>query len=166
MNRQLLLQLAAALSLTAAAMVAIAIAVRAEAPDLEVGEAFARASIGQAAVGVVYLTLHNHSATPDRLLAASSPVASRADLHTHLHDDGVARMRQVDAVAIGPGETVAFTPGGLHIMLTGLAAPLVEGERFALTLQFEVSEPITVEVPVKSSTAGAIPQGAGAHTTH
>jgi periplasmic copper chaperone A len=61
---------------------------------------------------------------------------------------------------------VAFTPGGLHIMLTGLEAPLVEGERFTLTLQFEVSEPITVEVPVKSSTAGTNPQRSGAHTIH
>jgi periplasmic copper chaperone A len=166
MNLRLLLQLAAALILTFASILALTAAARPDAPGIEVGEPFSRPSIGQAAAGVVYLTLYNRGPLPDRLVAASTPVALRSDLHMHEHVGDVARMRRIDAVAIASGETVALAPGGLHIMLSGLKAPLREGDSFALTLQFEAAGAMTVKVPVKSSTAGAGPQDAGSHAIH
>jgi periplasmic copper chaperone A len=89
MNRRLLLQLAAALSLTFASILAIAVAGRADAGGIEVREAFARASIGQATAGAVYLRIVNHASSPDRLMAASTPVAARTDLHMTVRDGDV-----------------------------------------------------------------------------
>ena len=155
MNLRLLLQLAAALSLTIASILALAAAARADASGIEVGEPFSRPSIGQGSAGVVYLRIHNRGTAPDRLVAASTPVALRSDLHMHEHIGDIARMRRTDAVAIAAGETIALAPGGLHIMLSGLEAPLREGDSFALTLHFEAAGSITVEVPVKAITAGA-----------
>jgi periplasmic copper chaperone A len=155
MNRRLLLQLAAALCLTFASILAIAVAVRADAGGIEVREAFARASIGQATAGAVYLRIVNHASSPDRLMAASTPVAARTDLHMTVHEGNVARMRRLETVEIPAGETVAFEPGGAHVMLSGLHAPLREGDRFDLTLEFEAAGTITVEVPVRSVAAEA-----------
>jgi periplasmic copper chaperone A len=161
MNRRLLLQLAAAMSLTVASILAIATAARAQGDGIEVREVFSRASIGQATSGVVYLRIVNHASGPDRLISASTPVAARTDLHMTVHDGDVTRMRRLESIDIGAGETVAFEPGGAHVMLTGLAAPLREGESFELTLEFEAAGPMTVEVPVKSIAAGAGDEGDG-----
>ena len=155
MNRRLLLQLAAALSLTVASLLAIAAAARADERGIEVSEAFARATIGRATSGVVYLRLVNHATLPERLTAASTPVAARADLHMTERDGDVVRMRRMESVAIPAGEAVAFSPGASHIMLSGLKAPLREGDRVLLTLEFETAGAVTIEVPVRSITAGA-----------
>ena len=159
MNRRLLLQLAAALSLTAASILAIATAGRAQGEGIEVREAFARATIGQATSGVVYLTIVNHASGPDRLMSASTPVAARTDLHMTVRDGDVVRMRRLETINIEAGGTVAFEPGGAHVMLSGLAAPLREGESFELTLEFETAGPMTLEVPVTSIAAGTRDEG-------
>lgn len=166
MNRRLLLQLATALSLTIASIIAIA-AVRASAGEIKVREAFSRASIGQATSGVVYLELHNRASRADRLLTVSTPVAARTDLHMTERDGDIVRMRRLETLPIPPGETLAFGPGGAHLMLSGLKAPLREGDRFDLTLQFEAAGEVTIEVPVRSITAGADSAGqSDGHAAH
>ncbi len=65
---------------------------------------------------------------------------------------------------IPPGETLAFGPGGAHLMLSGLKTPLREGDRFDLTLQFEAAGEVTIEVPVRSITAGA--EESDGHAAH
>ncbi len=149
MDRRLLLQLAAALSLTFASIFAIASAARADAAGIEISEAFSRATIGQATSGVIYLTLVNRASRPDRLIRASTPAAARTDLHMSEQAGEVMRMRRVETLDIDAGEAVAFEPGGAHIMLSGLAAPLREGDTLALTLEFETAGAITIEVPVR-----------------
>jgi periplasmic copper chaperone A len=46
-------------------------------------------------------------------------------------------MRHVEALEIAPGKTEIFQPGGLHLMLFGLKAPIEAGQDVPLTLQFE-----------------------------
>lgn len=155
MNWRLLLQLAAALSLTFASILALATAGRTEAGGIEVSHAFARASIGNATSGVVYLRIDNRAREAERLTSASSAAAARTDLHMTEEDGDVVRMRRVESLEIAGGETFAFEPGGAHIMLPGLKAPLREGEHFMLTLQFETAGSVTVEVSVGSVAATA-----------
>ena len=62
--------------------------------------------------------------------------------------DGKMTMRPAGVLDVPAGERVVFEPGGLHLMLMGLAAPLREGETFPLTLRFEDGAPVTVTVPV------------------
>jgi periplasmic copper chaperone A len=159
MNRRLLLQLAAALSLTVASI--LATAARAQDEGIEVRDAFARATIGEATSGAVYLTIVNHASGPDRLMSASTRAAARTDLHMTVRDGDVVRMRRLETLAIPAGETVAFEPGGAHVMLSGLAAPLREGDSFELTLEFEAAGPMTLEVPVRSIAAESADEGGG-----
>ncbi len=121
--------------------------------DLVVSEPWARATIGQVKAGAAYLTLTNNGAATDRLVAVETPAAKRSELHGHSMDGGVMRMRPVEAIELAPGAPVVLRPGGLHVMLMGLKAPLKEGGRFSLTLVFEEAGRLEVEVRVEGAAA-------------
>lgn len=96
--------------------------------------------------GVAYLTLLSDS--HDAVVSASSPVAKVVELHTHEKDGNIVRMRKLETIALPSGHTVTLAPRGLHLMLYGLKRPLIEGQRFPLTLQFTHAKPVTVEAVV------------------
>lgn len=135
----------------------------AAAGPIVIQDAWARASAGIAGTGAVYLTIRNTGTHPDRLIAASAPIARRAELHTHIMKNHVMRMRRIDTVALPPGTTIGFQPGGRHVMLMGLRAPLREGAQFPLTLAFEKAGTLSVDVVVRGIAArghGAMGHGA------
>jgi len=119
---------------------------------LMVHQPWARASIGQSKAGAAYLTVMNSGSESDKLIAAEGTVAKKVELHGHQMDDGVMKMRPVEAIEVAPGEPTVLKPGGLHVMLMGLKAPLVEGESFHLTLVFEKAGRIEVEVAIQKAT--------------
>ena len=123
---------------------------RAAEPTVE--QAWARGSIGPAKSGSAYMTLHG-AGEGDRLLGASSPAAARVELHTNIEDGGVMKMRPVESIELAPGESITLKPGGIHLMLFGLAAPLEEGARFPMTLNFEKAGAFDVEIEVLAPTA-------------
>jgi copper(I)-binding protein len=134
--------------------------------DLKIDHPWARASAGAAAAGAAYMQISTRGAAADRLVGAATPVAGKAELHTHIVEGDIMRMRPVEFIAIEPGQAVELKPGGLHVMLIGLKAPLKEGERFPLTLTFAGAGTVTVEVAVESvAAAGPAVQGheAGGH---
>lgn len=122
----------------------------AAAPGIVVNEPWARASAGAARTGAAYLTLSNPGADGDRLVAATTPVAGRVELHTHVRDGDVMRMRPVEAIDIPAGAKADLKPGGLHIMLLGLKAPIRVGMRVPLTLRFEKAGSVDVELSVET----------------
>ncbi len=117
--------------------------------NLLIEHVWARASVGPAKAGAVYLTIVNTGGEPDQLIGARTPAARAAAPHSHTMVDGVMKMRPVAAIEVAPGEPTVLRPGGLHIMLIGLAAPLVEGKSFPLTLTFEKAGQIDVEVMIE-----------------
>ena len=127
--------------------------------DITVDDPFARASAGSVKVGAAYMIVKNSGAAADALVAAESPVAARAELHTHIEDGEVMRMRQVSSIDVPAGGTVSLQPGGLHIMLIDLKQPLRQGETFPLTLTFAKAGRLAVDVPVKSpAEMGSMPE--------
>jgi copper(I)-binding protein len=121
--------------------------------DLEIGHPWSRAT-GTATPGAAFLTIRNTGTLPDRLLAARGAVARTIELHTHIREGEVMRMRPVADIPVPPGETVRLQPGGLHIMLIGLAEPLRQGSRVPLTLVFERAGEVRVELAVEAAGAG------------
>ena len=105
--------------------------------------------------GAGYLTLKNTGSQADTLVSARSAVSKTVELHSMRMDGEVMRMREVDAVALPAGQTVAFQPGSWHLMFMGLKAPLKAGESFPLTLRFEKAGEVVVQVKVES--AGSVP---------
>lgn len=130
-------------------------AASAQTGGLEVSGAWARATPGKSATGAAYLTIL--SPTADRLVAASTPVATKAELHTMTMLGKVMEMRPVAGLDIPPGRPVTLSPGGMHIMLTGLKQPLREGQSFALTLTFAEAGTRTLSVAVEKLGAMAPP---------
>ena len=103
--------------------------------------------------GAVYLTLTNHGTQPDKLLSASTDVAELVEIHSHILEDGMMKMRRVESVDLPPHKAVLFSPGGYHFMLIGLKRPLEADDRFQLLLEFEQNSQVLVEVVVQSSDA-------------
>jgi copper(I)-binding protein len=121
--------------------------------DLVIVEPWARATIGQVKTGAAYLSVINHGAAGDRLLAVSTPVAAKAQLHSNIVEDGVMKMRPVEAIDIEAKGSTTLEPGGVHVMLMGVRNPLEEGDAFAMTLTFETAGSVDVEVHVQGIAA-------------
>ena len=104
-----------------------------------------------------YLVIVNSGDEDDRLLGGSAPFASGIELHRTTVEDDVARMRRLDdGLAIPAGSTVRLDPGETHIMFTGLAEALPDGERRPATLVFERAGEIEVEFAIEPpDTSGA-----------
>ena len=120
--------------------------------DLVVENPWARESVTR--TGAAYLTVRNGGAADDRLIGVASEVAGRAELHGSEMQDGVMRMRPVEAVEVPAHGQAALEPGGLHIMLIGLKAPLEEGGSFALTLTFEDAGEVEVVTTIEDIAHG------------
>ncbi len=90
-----------------------------------------------------YLTITNTSAEDRTLLSASADWAGLIEIHTHIHEDGVMRMRQLPSLIIPAGESRVFEPGGLHLMLFRLSLPLPE--TLTMTLCFDDDECLIAE---------------------
>ena len=131
--------------------------------DLQINHPWARASAGMAKNGAAFMTIVNGGGS-DKLLSASSDVSKVVELHTHIMEGSVMRMRQVPAVEVAGGSETTLQPGGYHVMLIGLNKALVEGETFPLTLNFEKAGQIEVLVTVEA--AGAMGMGAMNHGAH
>ena len=116
-------------------------------PEVKVADAWARATApGQG--GAVYATIDNMGGTGDRLLSVATDRASMAMIHEGGTENGVARMRMVHSLDVPAGAQAKLAPGGNHIMLEGLKAPLAAGDKFQLTMRFERSGSIAVPVCV------------------
>ena len=147
-------------SLLIAAALTASAALSAAAADLSAIKAFAFETTRSAKAGAAYISVMTNGAD-DRLVGAKSPVAKRVEIHTHIKDGDVMRMRQVeDPLPISVGTPIEMGPGGIHVMLMGLNKPLEDGAPIPVTLVFENAGDITFEVPV-------IKRGAhGGHSGH
>jgi copper(I)-binding protein len=101
----------------------------------EVKDVWTRDTVGGSANAAVFMTIR--SQTPDRLVAASTPVAKKTDLMTMAGGSGAMEMKYVNGIDIPANASVSLNPGGLHVWLADLNQPLRAGQRFPITLRFE-----------------------------
>ncbi len=120
--------------------------------ELQIDHPWSRALPPNAPAGAAYLVIHNNGTDADKLVSASSPIAAKAELHMHVMLGEVMKMQQIDSVAVPAGGDAVFAPGSNHVMLFGLKQPLVAGEYFPLTLVFEKSGAVDVQVKVEQDT--------------
>ncbi len=151
-------------SLLAFAILAAAPAL-AQTPTIEVTTPWARATAPNARAGGLFLTLTDRGA-PDRLLSANTPVATAAEIHRTVNENGVMKMLPIDGIDLNPGKPVEFKPGGFHIMLMDLKKQLKPGDTFPVTLTFAKAPPITATVTVGAAGAsGPAMQHMHGHTS-
>ena len=120
--------------------------------------AWIRATMDTATPGGAYLTLTNTSAADDALVSVTSPAAATVELHeTMAGDSGMMGMRPVGRLDLPAGAVVTLEPGGYHLMLIGLVAPLAEGATVDLVFTFEHAPVQTVTAQVVSATGVPMP---------
>jgi copper(I)-binding protein len=95
-----------------------------------------------------YFSIQNSSDTRQTLIGASVDFASKAEIHNHVLVNDMMSMQQQLEVVIQPGESIHFSPGGLHIMLFGLKQPLHEGQSVTFSLHTKEGESISITANV------------------
>jgi copper(I)-binding protein len=138
-------------------MINVLFAVLLAATPVKVEDPWARATPPGAKIGAGYMRIS--SETGDRLLGAATPAAARVELHVSEKKGEVMRMRQVKAYDIPAGGSFELSPGGAHLMLVDLKAPLKEGAKLPMTLRFEKAGEVKVELQVRAL-------GASGHQMH
>ena len=121
---------------------------RAEAPYVRLAPPHAQAT-------GAFLRLHNDANTARQLVKADSPVARTVELHDHINDNGVMKMRPVPHIVVPARGQVDLKPGSYHVMLIDMKAPLREGENVPLTLTFDDGSTLHVTAPVRKPHDGA-----------
>lgn len=119
--------------------------------DLHITNVWARPST--TSTGAAYLTIFNQGKSEDSLIGVASSVAENTEMHEMTMTDMVMRMRKMARVNLPAGQSVSFTPGGMHIMLVGLKAPLKTGDSFTLSLEFKKAGHVELAVPVAANAA-------------
>lgn len=148
--------------MTAAALAAMTLSVFAAGEDIEVQNAWARATVkGQMATGA-FMTLTAKEGT--RLVGASSPVAGVAQVHEMKMENGVMKMAEVKGgLALPAGQAVELKPGGFHIMLMDLKAPLTTDGTVPVTLMFKDAKGVEHKAELKLPVMVRAPAAMHAH---
>ena len=141
-----------------ATFVVLAVASGTAAAQVKVDDAWVRATVeGQQATGAFMRIVSTEGGA---LVAASSPAASVVELHEMKMEGNMMKMSAVPRVELPAGRPVELKPGGYHIMLINLKAPLKAGQTIPLRLRIE-SKGVTREIEVRAQVRG--PSGAGMH---
>lgn len=126
----------------------LSLAAQAQSPAVKVDDPWVRATVAPQKATGAFMQLT--SAQAAKVVAASSPVAGMVEIHEMKMDDGVMKMRPVDALPLPAGQAVALKPGSYHVMLIGLKAPIKAGEVVPLTLTVEGADGKRTDVEVKA----------------
>jgi hypothetical protein len=118
--------------------------------QIEIHDAWSRATPPGAKVAAGYMSIRNTSAAPDRLLGASSPAAARVETHTMEMKGDIMRMREVKGYEVPAHGAFELKPGGAHLMLVDIKRPLKQGERIPVTLRFEKAGEVKTELEVEA----------------
>ena len=116
--------------------------------QVQIEQAWARATPPGAQVAGGYMTIRNQGAAADRLTGASSAAAARVELHVHIKEGDVVKMRQVAAYDVPAKSAFELKPGGAHLMFVSIARPFKEGERIPVKLKFEKAGEVSTEFHV------------------
>lgn len=133
------------------------------AQSVDIKDAWARATVaGQKATGA-FMKLTAKADT--KLVAVSSPAAGVAEVHEMKMDGGVMTMRAVQGgLNLPAGKTVELKPGGYHVMLMDLKAPLAKDGTVAVTLVFKDAKGVESKMDVSLPVSTMAP--AGGHGGH
>lgn len=150
---------------TAVCVTGLAFTSWAQAQNVEVQNAWARATVqGQKASGA-FMTLT--AQTPGRLVSVSSPVAGVAEVHEMKMEGDVMKMRALaNGLELPAGKPVELKPGGYHVMLMDLKLPLQKDTTIPVTLFFKDAKGVETKKELKLPVSQTAPAGAAAAPAH
>ncbi|MGH9808894.1 MAG: copper chaperone PCu(A)C [Terriglobia bacterium] len=122
--------------------------------QVEIENAWARATPPGAKLAAGYMTLRNKSGTADRLVGAASPLARKVETHVTIRDGEILRMREVKGYDVPANGSYELKPGGSHLMLVDIKKPFKDGDKVPLILRFEKAGEVKIELPVRAAAPG------------
>jgi len=131
---------------------------------VDISAAWIRALPPTQKVTAAYLTLTNHGADAITVVGGRSDIAKAVEVHTTREVDGYVRMERVKEVSVAPGQSVALEPGGMHIMLLGLARMPTVGEKVRLCLSLARGQEVCAMATTQKSQVSA--DAAADHSHH
>ncbi len=128
------------------------------AQTVEIRDAWARATVkGQTATGAFMKITARDDA---RLIGASSPAAGVTEVHEMKMEGDIMKMRAVQGgLDLPAGKTVELKPGGYHMMMMDLKAPLAKDGTVPLTLVFKDAKGVESKMELKVPVAAGAPAG-------
>ena len=140
----------------------------AQTANVKVEGAWARATVqGQKGTGAFMKITAPEGA---KLVGASSPAAGVTEVHEMKMEGDIMKMRAIPALDLPAGKTVELKPGGYHVMLMDLKAPLAKGSNVPVTLVFQDAKgaetQLPLQLPVASQAPGAAASGMGQGAAH
>jgi copper(I)-binding protein len=116
--------------------------------------AYARETAPTATTSAVFISLSNTESNDVALISASTSAAGKVELHDMIKEGDVMKMRQVEKIIIPANGKTELKPGGLHVMLFDLVAPLKEGQMIPVQLHFSNQQTLSVQAPIKKVMMG------------
>ena len=129
--------------------------------QVSIDQPWMRATPPGAKVAGGFMTVINKGDQADRLVGVASPVAARVELHVHVHEGGMMKMKQVAGFDIPAEGKFVLKPGGAHLMFVDIKRPITQGETIPVTLKFEKAGELKIDYPVAG--LGAMGPAGAAH---
>ena len=104
-----------------------------------------------------FMVIKNSGDKDVKVVKADNPASKVTELHTHLNEGGVMKMRPVPAIEVKAKGEAVLKPGGLHVMLIEMKAPMKEGDSVPITLTFDDGSSKTVDAKVMRPMAEGMP---------
>ena len=145
------------LSILAAGLLFSAGVLAGAADNVSVQDPYVRLAPPNAAATGAFMVIRNTGDKDIKVVKADNPVSKATELHTHLNEGGVMKMRPVPAIEIKAKGEAVLKPGGLHVMMIDLKAPLKEGDSVPITLTFDDGSSKQVDARVVKATAAPAP---------
>lgn len=131
---------------------------------VSVTDPYVRLAPPGAKVTGAFMTIKNAGDKDVQLVSAASQLASMTELHNHINDGGVMRMRQVKEIVVPAKGEVALKPGSYHVMLIDMKSLPKEGDHVVITLGFADGSRKEVHAVAKNPMSAAAPAGAMDHS--
>ncbi len=124
------------------------------AASVTVEDAYVRSMPPTQTVTGAFMVFKNTTGSDRAVVSAESDVSDKVELHTHLHEDGVMKMRQVEKIDVPAGGETVLKPGGLHVMLIGLKQPLNLGQMVDIKFNIDDGTSMQIQAEVKTVMGG------------
>ncbi len=145
------------LSLLAAGLLCSLGALAGAADNVTVQDPYVRLAPPNAPATGAFMVIKNSGDKDVKVVKADNPASKVTELHNHINDGGVMKMRPVAAIEVKAKGEAVLKPGGLHVMLIDLKAPMKEGDSVPITLTFDDGSSKQVDAKVVRPTANPMP---------
>jgi len=131
--------------------------------DLVIHDPYVRLAPPNAPATGAFMVIKNSANADRKLITAESTAAKTVELHNHINDSGVMKMRQVHSIDIKANGQAELKPGSYHLMLINMTQPLKEGDSVSITLYFDDGSKQHINAPVRKIQMTPPADKSGAH---